>query len=64
MAVTVGKSKPSNIDFLKEANTELVSVLADGLDVNGKDYKIQLKCIICDAPARSVHNAILWILWM
>jgi hypothetical protein len=53
ITLTVGYGKPSNLDFIHEAITELNFLLANGLQFCGKKFKIDLKCIVCDAPARA-----------
>ena len=46
------KSEPVE-DFLTEFIDELKELLSTGFKLNGKDYKVTLKAITCDAPARS-----------
>lgn len=49
-----GYSKPDNADtFLRSFVTEAVDLIENGLHFNDKSYKIVIKQIICDAPAKS-----------
>lgn len=51
----VGPSKPENAnDFLKPLVCELKEVLEEGIQLCGKQVNVQLKNIICDAPARAL----------
>lgn len=61
VSITVGIGKPSNLDFLNEGIQELQNLIENGFTFNEKHYQITLKCVICDAPAKSfVKNIILY----
>ena len=45
--------KPANLDFLNDIVDELERLLENGIRVGSKLYKFRLKCITCDAPAKS-----------
>lgn len=53
ITLTVGHGKPSNLDFTQEVIAELDYLLANGLQFCGRNFQVSLKCIICDAPAKS-----------
>ena len=53
ITVTVGKSKPSNLDFLNETMIDLNNLLINGFDYNERHFGVTLSCIICDAPAKA-----------
>ena len=54
IAFVIGKSKPSNLDFLVETIDDLNKGFSEGLQFEGIQFKISLTCIICDAPARAM----------
>ena len=53
ITVTVGNSKPSNLDFLNETIIDLNNLLINGFDYNERHFGVTLSCIICDAPAKA-----------
>lgn len=53
ITVTVGNSKPSNLDFLNETIIDLNNLLINGFDYNERHFGVTLSCIVCDAPAKS-----------
>ncbi|VDI56277.1 Hypothetical predicted protein [Mytilus galloprovincialis] len=53
VALTLGRSKPSNLDFLRETIRELDNVLQNGFPSGNRTIKVNLKGIVCDAPARA-----------
>ena len=53
VALTYGSSKPSDLDFLLDTVRDLERLLVNGLTVDDKIIPVRVKCIICDAPARS-----------
>ena len=63
LSITYGKSKPGNLDFLIENVQALKELLQDGLQLDGRQISLKLRCIVCDAPARAFvkdiknHNA-------
>ena len=59
-----GKTKPSNVmEFLEDLIVELNELLSLGFTVDNCHYSFNLRCFICDAPARAFvkciasHNA-------
>ena len=58
VALTLGKSKPSDLDFLLDTIQDVQNLLRDGFYVQENHYNVTLKCIVCDAPARALVKAI------
>lgn len=56
--LTIGPSKPTNLDFLQEAIDELDSLLQNGFKFNGKEVRVKLRCVACDAPAKAMMKGI------
>ncbi|CAC5422454.1 unnamed protein product [Mytilus coruscus] len=56
--LTIGPSKPTNLDFLQEAIDELDSLLQNGFKFNGKEVRVKLRCVVCDAPAKAMMKGI------
>lgn len=54
VTLTLGPSKPSNLDFVEDAIKDIQELLDNGLE--GKQIKI--KCVVCDAPARAMVKKI------
>lgn len=50
-AITIGKSKPNDLDFLRDTIEDLHSLLNDGLLYKERRLAISLRCIVADAPA-------------
>lgn len=57
VAITCGKSKPTNLEFLMETIADLDEILRNGIQVNGIILGVSLRCIVCDAPARAMVRA-------
>jgi len=53
-ALTLGTSKPSNLDFLLDTISELHRMIQDGFQYQERNLNVLLKCIVCDAPARAL----------
>lgn len=55
MAISIwfGKGKPLLTPFLEPFVNELNDILKNGLEINGHQLKISIRCFICDLPARS-----------
>jgi hypothetical protein len=54
IGVFCGKSKPTDIDsFLQDFIAEVIQLHDEGLGINGVQFRVQVLCFICDAPARS-----------
>ena len=54
VALTYGRSKPTDLLFLQDTVDELNYLLEHGLNVDGKVIPVTLRCIVCDAPARAL----------
>ncbi|KAK3880426.1 hypothetical protein Pcinc_015109 [Petrolisthes cinctipes] len=57
VALTFGKSKPCNLDFLNDTIRELNHILQHGILYEESTIRVSLKCIVCDAPARAMIKA-------
>jgi hypothetical protein len=53
VALTFGKSKPTDLDFLKDFVSELNSVVRSGVEILQQKLEVTLKCMVCDAPAKA-----------
>ncbi|KAI2645785.1 Large tegument protein deneddylase [Labeo rohita] len=54
VTLTLGPTKPTNLDCMEEAIKDIQELLDNGLD--GKEIKI--RCVVCDAPARAMVKKI------
>ncbi len=54
VALTYGKSEPSNLEFLQDTIDDLNVLLNDGLDIGERVIPISIRCIVCDAPAKAL----------
>lgn len=54
VALTCGKSKPKNLDFLTDTIEKLKVVLQSGLKDGEDTISVILRCIVCDAPAKAM----------
>lgn len=52
IALTLGTSKPSNLEFLNETIIELNNLINNGININEEHFEVKLLCVICDAPAK------------
>lgn len=57
VALTCGKSKPCNLDFLNDTIRDLNHILQHGIQYEESTIHVTLKCIVCDAPARAMIKA-------
>jgi hypothetical protein len=54
-----GKVKPSSAsEFLSDFVADLLTILREGLSINGKIYSFSLHSFVCDAPARAFIKGI------
>ena len=53
-----GAKHPTNLDFLECLVAELAELTAAGFVYGGKKFKVILKAVICDAPARALAKGI------
>ncbi|KAJ8030886.1 hypothetical protein HOLleu_27427 [Holothuria leucospilota] len=58
VSIAVGKSKPSNNNFLQDTISDLNALISQGFCHRGQMLQISLKSIICDAPARAMVKCI------
>jgi hypothetical protein len=56
VALSCGSTKPGNLDFLNDTITDLKKLLEQGLIVD--ERVVTVRCIVCDAPARSMVKAV------
>lgn len=63
--VYLGKKKPANVDdFMHDFVVELLNLMTNGMNINGKIVKVQIRAFICDSPAKAFlcqtlgHNAL------
>ncbi|ELU16222.1 hypothetical protein CAPTEDRAFT_23500, partial [Capitella teleta] len=54
VALTYGRSKPLDLDFLTDTLSELASLVRDGFEISGRRIAIAIKCVVCDAPAKAL----------
>ena len=54
LSLNVGPPKPPSADFLIDPLRVMNRLLHDGLEVDGRILPLELRCIIADAPARSL----------
>ena len=58
VALTYGRSKPDNLDFLHETISHMKLLLRDGLMFRDRRLQVKLRCIVCDAPARAMVKSV------
>jgi hypothetical protein len=54
VAITSGKSKPTDLDFMNDTLEEMSRLIDNGITFNGKQISVSLRSIVCDAPARAM----------
>lgn len=54
VTLTLGPSKPTNLDFIEKAIGDIQELIENGLE--GK--QITIRCVVCDAPARAMVKRI------
>lgn len=53
IAIWCGQQKPKNLNaYLGPFVTELINLIRNGMEINGFHININLRCIVCDTPAR------------
>ena len=57
-SLSLGDTKPSDLEFLSELIEELLIVLRDGISFSDRRIPVDLKCIVCDAPAKAMIKAV------
>ena len=59
IGVFCGREKPASvIEFLEDFVTETLSLLQNGLIINGKHLTMKIHSFVCDAPARAFVKGI------
>ena len=53
VTITSGTTKPANLDFLQDTINELKELIQYGLSFGNRTFLVNVKCIVCDAPARA-----------
>lgn len=54
IALSYGKTKPSDLDFLHDTVQDLNNLMKYGLKDGDKVLSVSVRCFVCDAPARSL----------
>jgi hypothetical protein len=57
-ALACGQTEPCNLDFLDDTVCDLSNLLKTGVTFGNRLLKLQLRCIVCDAPARAMVKAV------
>lgn len=58
VALTLGSSKPDSLSFLNEMIQDLNRILQNGITLQERLISVNLKCVICDAPAKAMVKGI------
>lgn len=53
VAIYCGDKKPSNLNLFLEDFIHEINVLYDGIEINGKQFKVSIAYFTCDTPARA-----------
>lgn len=53
IGIYCGDQKPANIELFLEEFINEINQLYDGIEIDGKIFKVCIKCFTCDTPARS-----------
>ena len=56
--LTIGPTKPENLNFLQESVHEIDTLLQQGFNYHGRLISVNLKCIVCDAPAKAMVKGV------
>lgn len=63
IGIFYGRSKPAKIEeYLSPFVDEAVSILNDGLLINGHLLSVKVRAIICDSPARARYEHFAFVL--
>lgn len=54
VALTFGNKKPADLLFLHDTLNEINEIMQSGIEFGTRIIKINLRCIICDSPAKSM----------
>lgn len=57
ICLTLGSTKPKDLNFLNDLTAELITLTTEGIPTSQGIYKIVLNHIVCDAPAKSLVKA-------
>ena len=58
ITLTLGKSKPNDFEFIDDILRCVSALLQHGLKFNNKLLHVNLRCVVCDAPARAMVKRI------
>ena len=58
VTLTLGPSKPQDLMFLDEMVSELADIIKNGIEFQGKNISVHLRCVVCDAPAKAMVKRI------
>ena len=58
VALTFGCAKPVDLEFVKDTVRDLGDVMQNGLEFENRIIQVNLKCIVCDAPARAMVKCV------
>ena len=58
LALTYGRSKPTDLNFLRDSINELNHVVENGIQVHDVHVACKLRAVICDAPAKAFAKCI------
>ncbi len=53
-ALTLGKSKPSDQEYLRDTLVDLHDILVHGLEYKDRTISVNLRCVVADAPAMAM----------
>ncbi|XP_065647936.1 uncharacterized protein LOC136077156 [Hydra vulgaris] len=60
VALYCGNKKPDSInDYLEDFVAELIELMEHSVSINGNQYDVNVKCFLCDAPAREFLKCII-----
>jgi len=51
--ISAGEGKPSDLHYLDEFTDELQHLMTCGINYGGKQFKVRMNAVVCDAPARA-----------
>ena len=54
VTLTYGNHKPTDMTFMDDVIESALELMQDGLHFNDRIISINIRCIVCDAPARSM----------
>ena len=58
ITLTLGKSKPNDLEFIEDTIQCVSALLQHGLEFDNRLLQVNLRCVVCDAPARAMVKSI------